>query len=222
MRGMDPNRGVGSTLRSWLVIVVMAGGVSSCGGGRPAARPSADSAEDTTARESAPPAPPVAEQPVAAGVQEYVVRGACPFECCKYGGNWTLLRGGVLRSEPSSDADSVGSVADGATVHTDEGAMVLHPPGVATVVPDSSHNTAGPAVGDTVEVITYTGAKVGRVRWHDQEFEMSWSGLRMMREPVQRWWVHMTDPVSGQGGWLLMSGGISAEGVGAKNACGGH
>lgn len=207
---------------SWLVIVVMAGAVSSCGGQRPAARPSADSAPDTTIGESAPPAPAaVAEQPAPA-IEEYIVHGACPFECCKYGGNWTLLQGGALRSEPNGDADSVGSVADGATVHTEEGAMVLHPPGVATVVPDTSHNAGGPAIGDTVEVITYTGAKVARVRSHDQEFDMNWSGLHMMREPAQQWWVHMTDPVSGQTGWLLMSGGVNAAQVGAPNACGGH
>ncbi|HEY6155875.1 MAG TPA: hypothetical protein VIV88_00400 [Gemmatimonadales bacterium] len=224
MRSMRENGGVGSTLLSWLVIAVMAGGLSSCGGERPAARPSVDSAEDTTAHESVPPPPPadVVEQPPVAELPAYIIRGVCPFECCKYGGNWTLLQGGVLRSEPDSGSDSVGGVVSGATVHTDDGAMVLQPVGVATVVPDTSHTTGGPPIGDTVEVITYMRAKVARVRWHDQDLEMSWSGLRVTREPVQRWWVHMTDPVSGQAGWLLMTGGINAEEVGAPNACGGH
>ena len=223
MRDIHQHGGVSGRLTSWLVIAVSVAGLTSCGGGRPAARPSADSAEDTTTHESAPPAPaPVADQPAPAAQEEYVVRGACPFECCKYGDHWSLLHGGVLRSEPNGDADSVGSVADGATVQTDEGAMVLHPPGVATVVPDTSHNAGGPAIGDTVAVITYTGAKVAHVRSHGQEFDMNWSALHMSREPVQTWWVHMTDPVSGESVWLLMSGGISAEGVGAKNACGGH
>lgn len=150
--------------------------------------------------------------------EEYIVHGVCPFECCKYG-NWTMLRGGPLRSEPSRTADSVGSVAPGAAVHTDEGVMVLHPPGVAVIVPDSStRNMSGASVGDTVEVISYTGAKVARVRSNGQELELAWSGLRMMREPQQRWWVHMTDPSTSQEGWLQV-GGVSAQDVGAPNSC---
>src|SRR5205085_770926 len=149
--------------------------------------------------------------------EEYIVRGVCPFECCRYG-NWTVMRGGALRSEPSRTADSVGSVGPGAAVHTDQGVMVLHPPGIAVVVPDTSNNSSGPPVGDTVQVITYTGAKVSRVRWHNQELEMNWSGLRMTREPLQRWWVHMTDPTNGTEGWMLM-GGITAQEVGAPNSC---
>jgi hypothetical protein len=126
----------------------------------------------------------------------------------------------VLRSEPNADADSVASVADGATVETDEGAMVLHPPGIAVVVPDTS-NHAGLPVGDTVEVITYTGAKVAHVRSSGQESDVGWGALHLIHEPVQRWWVHMTDPASGQAGWLQM-GGISAENVGAANSCSGR
>jgi len=96
--------------------------------------------------------------------------------------------------------------------------MVLHPPGIAVVVPDTSARSSGPGLGDTVAVISYTGAKVARVRSQDQEFEMSWQGLRMLREPLQRWWVHMTDPNTGQSGWLQM-GGVSAQNVGAANSC---
>jgi hypothetical protein len=97
--------------------------------------------------------------------------------------------------------------------------MVLHPPGIAVVVPDTgTQNSSGPAVGDTVQVITYTGAKVGRVRWQGQELDMRWSALRMTREPLQRWWVHMTDPATSQEGWMQVDG-ISAQEVGAPNSC---
>lgn len=200
--------------------VVLAVLVSACGG--KSAERKTDDSEDTVAAAPAPPpsAPnDVNQPPTDQGVEpdvEYVVHGVCPFECCKYG-NWTLLEGGVLRSEPSGEADSVGSVVGGAAVTTDQGVMVLHPPGKAIVVPDTSH-ASGPAVGDTVEVITYTGAKVARVRSNGQESEASWSALRMMREPRQRWWVHMTDPNSGAAGWLQM-GGVSAQDVGAPNSC---
>ena len=200
-------------------------GLSACGG--QAAERKTDTSIDTVAT-AAPAPPPEASNDVnqlpqsnveaVESGEEYVVHGVCPFECCKYGGNWHLLHGGVLRAEPSRNADSVGSVADGGSVVTDDGAMVLHPPGIAVLVPDTATRSSGPAVGDTVQVISYTGAKLSRVRWHDQEFEMPWSGLRMTREPLQRWWVHMTDPTSGAAGWLQM-GGVSAQDVGAPNSC---
>jgi hypothetical protein len=148
------------------------------------------------------------------------VHGVCPFECCKYG-NWTMLHGGALRSEPSRTADSVGSVAAGAAVVTDEGVMVLHPPGLAVIVADTSNrNSSGPAVGDTVEVISYTRAKLARVRSQAGEYELNWSAVHMMREPLQRWWVHLSDPTTGQEGWMLMAG-VSAQDVGAPNSCSG-
>jgi hypothetical protein len=203
----------------WGMMLVV--GVSGCGG-RPAQQSAAaaDSTPDAAepprapAPEPAPPPAAVSDQPAA-----YIIHGVCPFECCKYGPNWTLLHGGALRSDADETADSIGSVADGATVVTDDGAMVLNPPGVAVVVPDTSnHNSGGPAVGDTVQVITYTGAKISHVRWNDQEFDIGWGALHLVHEPLQRWWVHMTDPVSGQAGWLQMQG-ISAQNVGTANNC---
>lgn len=202
--------------------------VSSAGcGGQAADRQPAPPSDTTVA--AAPESPPEAPAEVnqlpqtnveaAESGEEYVVHGVCPFNCCTYGGNWTMLEGGALRSAPSHTADSVGSVAPGASVHTDEGVMVLHPPGIAVIVPDSATRTlSGAAVGDTVQVISYTGAKVARVRSNGQESEVSWSGLRMLREPLQRWWVHMTDPITGQGGWLQVNG-VGAPDVGAPNSC---
>ena len=208
-----------STVTSSLLVGLFASVVAACGGQTAEkAQPPADSeAVDS----GAPPAAPSVEaNPPSQAVEataEYVIRGVCPFECCKYG-NWTLLDGGVLRSEANPDADSVGQVAAGAAVQTDEGVMTLRPPGIAVVVPDTS-NHAGLAVGDTVEVISYTGTKVARVRSQGgQESEIGWPALRMIRDPLQRWWVHMTDPSTGSAGWLQM-GGISAQNVGAPGSC---
>ncbi len=201
-----------------LLTVILAVGLTGCGG-RPAERTS-DSTADTTAVSIPPPEPVtvVAQRP--AIEEEYIVHGACPFECCKYG-DWTLFEGGALRSEPNQDADSVGSVDAGARVHTDSGVMVLHPPGVGVIAGDTSSTAAGPRAGDTVEVISYTGQKVARVRWQGQELEKPPTGVHMLRDPVQRWWVYITDPSTLRGGWLLVQG-VPAEGVGAPNACGGH
>ncbi len=209
-----------STVTSSLLIGIFTALVAACGGQTAEKTPPPADSEAVDAG-APPPAAPAAEtnpepEPVAAPA-EYVIRGVCPFECCKYG-NWTLLDGGVLRSEPNPDADSVGQVAAGQAVQTDEGVMTLRPPGVAVVVPDTS-NHAGLANGDTVEVISYTGAKVARVRSQGgEESDIGWKGLRMIRDPLQRWWVHMTDPASGQAGWLQM-GGISAQNVGAPGSC---
>ena len=211
-----------ATMTSCLVLLTL----SACGG--KTAERKDETPVDTVATAEPPAAPPEAPADVTVpqsdieaseSGEEYVVHGVCPFECCRYG-NWTALRGGALRSEPSRTADSVGSITAGAAIHTDEGVMVLHPPGVAVIVPDSStRNLSGVSVGDTVEVISYTGAKGARVRsGGGQEVELNWSGLRMTREPLQRWWVHMSDPSTGQEGWMLM-GGVSAQDVGAPNSC---
>lgn len=203
--------------------------LSSAGCGGQAAEHQPAPPSDTAVAAAPEPAPPEASGDVnqlprtdieaAESGEEYIIHGVCPFECCKYG-DWTALQGGPLRSEPSRTADSVGNIAPGAAIHTDEGVMVLHPPGVAVIVPDSStRNLSGVSVGDTVEVISYTGSKLARVRsGGGQELELSWSGVHMTREPLQRWWVHMSDPSTGQEGWMQM-GGVSAQDVGAPSSC---
>lgn len=206
------------TTVSFLLVSLLGAALAACGGKTAQkSQASADSDAGDSAAVVIPPAPANEPVPPAAPTAEYVIRGVCPFECCKYG-NWTLLEGGVLRSDPNPDADSVGQVSAGAAVQTDEGVMVLHPPGLAVVVPDTS-NHAGLGTGDTVEVISYTGAKVARVRSQGgQESDIGWNALRMMRDPLQRWWVHMSDPSTGNTGWLQM-GGISAQNVGAPGSC---
>lgn len=199
---------------TWLTLT-MAAGLAGCGGERPAQRTS-DTAADTTVTEHAPPPAPepggVAQSSVTG--QTYIVHGVCPFKCCHYG-NWTSLRGGALRTEPNLSADSVGGISPGAQMRTDSGVMVLSPPGIAVVVGDSAGSSAGPQAGDTVEVLNYVGhgQEAKRVRWQGQEMEMT-SGLRMVRDPMQQWWVYVTDPTTMTGGWMLM-GGVSAGEVGA-------
>jgi len=201
-------------------IAIVLAGLVGCGG-RPAQK-QAQSDTDTTTTEAAPPpaAPPAAVAEAAPPDVEYVIHGVCPFDCCKYG-DWTLLQGGALRTAPSADADSVGSVATGASVHTDSGVMVLQPPGMAIVTGGDTSAAAqaagGPPVGDTVELLSYTEQKSTHLRWQGQDFErIGRAGLQILREPVQRWWVYLSDPQSGESGWLQMSG-VNAEEVGGRN-----
>jgi hypothetical protein len=201
------------------VVAILAAGLTACGG-RTAERKT-QGGDDTAEAEAAPPpqAPPPAAEP-AADLPEYVIHGVCPFACCKYG-DWTLLQGGALRAGPSTDADSVAIVATGASVHTDSGVMVLQPPGLAVVVGNDTSAAAqgagGPQVGDTVALLSYTDQKNTRVQWQGQDFERAGrAGLQILREPVQRWWVYLSDPRSGQSGWLQMNG-VNAEEVGGRN-----
>ncbi len=194
--------------------VLLAAGLAGCGGGQPAQRTS-DSAIDTTVTEHAAPPPEPATVAQAPQVQEtYIVHGVCPFKCCHYG-NWTSLRGGALRTEPNLSADSVAGITAGAQMRTDSGVMVLSPPGIAVVVSDSAAGSSGLHAGDTVEVLNYVGhgQQINRVRVQGQEMEMT-GGLRMLRDPMQQWWVYVTDPTTMTGGWMLM-GGVSAGEVGA-------
>lgn len=205
-----------------LLTVLLAVGLTGCGGGgRPAQRTTDSAADTTTVSPPSRPAEPVTAVAQSPAIEEeYIVHGVCPFECCKYG-DWTLLQGGALRSAPSGDADSVAIVATGASVHTDSGVMVLQPPGRAVVVGNdttaAARGAGGPQVGDTIALLSYTDQKNTRVRWQGQEFERAGrAGLQILREPVQRWWVYLSDPRSGQSGWLQMSG-VNAEEVGGRN-----
>jgi hypothetical protein len=83
--------------------------------------------------------------------------------------------------------------------------MILHPPGIGVlevVMPVPS----GPGVGDTVEILFYTGQEnPSRVRWRGQEFELI-ALLQVLREPTQSWWVHATDSATQVGGWMRPGG----------------
>jgi len=146
---------------------------------------------------------------------EYVLHGACPFECCRYGKS-TMMGGGTLRASPSYYSDSVGRVADGASVETDSGMVIMHPTGLAVIVaepPAMGENLSAPRVGDTLEILQSAGEGKHRVRWHGLEFDMATgelgrpvTGLQIVREPAQSWWLYMTDSASQRSGWMRMAG----------------
>lgn len=201
-----------TTVASCLLVSMLTAGLSACG---ERSQQRSETPADSTPSQS----PPQAASPPATDVQEslseYVVHGVCPFKCCHYG-SWTSLRGGILRTEPNLSADSVGAITPGAQMRTDSGVMVLHPPGIAVVVSDSAPGSTRPRVGDTVQVLDYVGQgqQISRVRWQGQELQMTGGGLQMVRDPMQEWWVYVTDPATRAAGWMLM-GGVSAGEVGA-------
>src|SRR5436309_4762366 len=183
----------------------------------------------TKVADSAAPPPPLARRPSMAPDTSptFVVHGACPFECCQYG-HWRLESNVVLRTAPQRDADSAGGLAAGRAVRADSGVVVMHPVGVALVISPPAVSGEGDslpfAVGDTVEMLNYEGEGYAKVRWHSRELSVSidgWDtlgtkGVRIIRRPVQAWWVHMTDSTTKQRGWVLMDG-VRVEG---SDACG--
>ena len=161
--------------------------------------------------EAAPPlgtsAAPTNHAPASGSGSEYVIHNFCPYGF-RYG-NTPMIRGGTLRALPSLLADSLGRVADGGNVRVDSAILILHPPGIGVLVA-VLQLPSGPSVGDTVEILHYTGEEnPSRVRWRGQEFELL-GLLQVIREPTQSWWVHMSDSATQVAGWMR-SGGVQTH-----------
>jgi len=127
-----------------------------------------------------------------------------------------MISPGTLRASPTFYSDSLARVVAGSRIHTDSGIVIMNPTGLAIVVEETEEmrqNPSGFRVGDTLEILNSVREGVHRVRWHGEEFETTTaelgrtaSWLRTIREPVQSWWVYMTDSSSGRSGWMRMGG----------------
>lgn len=224
------------------VFVGLAGALCACGEPGPQRR--ADPAADPAAATPDPPAasafespslpPPsllnttVEKPPVESG-PEYIAYGVCPYNCCRRVGTWKMARGGNVRVQPTFLSDVVWVVADSELIRYDNAIMITRPTGLAVIAGENSSLTqqlSGPRPGDTLEILTYVGNGISRVRWHGQEFETITnqggtpiSSLQMVREPGHHWWVHVTDSTSQRPGWMHMGGMGTVVNAGA-DACG--
>ena len=150
--------------------------------------------------------------------------GACPFECCLYGG-WTAGSGIPLLENPEADAAETGELVPGQTFSADSGFVQVT--GVALVavtdtvtpMPDRSL-----APGDTLVLLDYVGEGF-HTAWLDGDLvEVSdfWSSAtdrprgEVIGEHASEWWVHAT--TDGASGWFR----ADAEGVqlSGADACG--
>jgi len=206
-------------MRGLLCVVVAV--LCACSEGTP--KRSAESAVDTAT--AAPPPPPEAsdvpplrsniESPNVGSGPEYVAHGVCPYQCCTYGSS-TMISPGTLRASPTFYSDSLARVVAGSRIHTDSGIVIMSPPGLAVVVEETSEMRQSPSgfrVGDTLEILNSVREGVHRMRLHGEEFEATTTELgrtagwlRIIREPVQYWWIYMTDSTSGKSGWMRMGG----------------
>ena len=197
----------------------------------PAATPAPPSASSFESPSS--PAPSrfnttVEKPPVEAG-PEYVAYDVCPYNCCRRVGTWRMVRGGNVRTEPTFLSDVVWVMADSELIRYDNAIMITRPTGLAVIAGEISSLTpqlSGPRPGDTLEILTYVGNGISRVRWQEYEFEIRThedgnpiNSLQIVREPGHRWWVHVMDSASQRQGWMHM-GGIGVVVNAGANACG--
>ena len=167
----------------------------------------------------------IAARPVA----PYVVHGACPFECCRYG-KWKVLGGAVLRAAQSSQAPVVGHVASGTEVRADSGNVVVDTIGVVAVSGAMSDIESGRtfAKGDTILLLDYQGEgyRGAWLRGHTISVSEFWSatganGAKLVRAPHTAWWTHLSVPQQGDTlrGWVNMT--TDSVRVSGSDACGG-
>lgn len=158
----------------------------------------------------------------------YVVRGACPFECCTYGGDWVIESGADLRAASSASAPVIGHVTPGTGVFADSGLVRVDTIGiVAVLAPLTTDDNIDFARGDTVLLLEPQGEGYSRawVRGHALSLSQFWdsaglTGARLVRTPAWRWWAHLV--VAQQHdtlrGWVDMQ--VDSLRVSGNDACG--
>lgn len=164
--------------------------------------------------------------------EPYIVRPACPFECCQYG-EWqartTIL---VYASEGKVD-QPLFTLRAGDSVRAKTGSVHVSRVGRVKIVSRvergwaefGEHEMPALAVGDTVYILSYVGeghwqywfrglVGVGPELWSEPMNEGHSPG-ELLAEPVREWWVQVTDR-RGRTGWLI----VPPQGFAGGDACG--
>lgn len=182
-----------------------------------------DAPSETTDPGSAAGDPPAAAGPhrdAQAGVLEFplVIEGACPFECCTYGG-WVANAAIDVRTEPRMDAEVAFRLQPGERFDAPTGSVIVSAPGLARVdgtvqlyAPDGA---PGPEVGPGTELTVLEPQAEGFFwvwfegrRWStDLGFmDQGRMGGEIVEPAVWRWWVKVRTG-SGQTGWIAPEAG---------------
>jgi hypothetical protein len=130
--------------------------------------------------------------------ENYVAKGACPFECCTYR-EWTAAEATKLYREPGSD-EVAGTVQPG-KVDALGGELRLHPKPVLVRYPRSDgQEVAEP--GTIVFLVDYSGEGHGNV-WIDGKVkDAGWSGVQeLCATPNESCWGEVLRP-GDAGNWL--------------------
>lgn len=106
--------------------------------------------------------------------EDYIAKGACPFECCMYG-EWTALEPKTLYRAPES-GEKVGTIGANQTVDALDGEMRLRPTPVLVRFAGIDGLTA--KEGDIVFLLDYQGESFGHIWVNGEVQSASWSGAR--------------------------------------------
>lgn len=131
-------------------------------------------------------------------------RGACPFECCRYG-RWTARTPTAARARPDRRSTEVFRVARGEPVDALTGMVVTLRPGHARALTALQLEGVTIAAGQEVIVLRPVGEGMFKIWVADRVLEAVLrpardSVFRLLSEPRIVWWVHVRDR-QGRLGW---------------------
>ena len=168
----------------------------------------------------------------AAPAEPYVVKGACPFECCRYG-PWVTRVSIPVYSRERGKGRPLFRLSAGDTVNAITGNVHVVRVGRAAVYRSLPENWTeydslpSPAPGDTVYVLDYGGegywqywyrgrTGTGPEFWEPQSRHDTLAPpAKLIRKPVSEWWVRVTT-ATGREGWLR----VPDAGFDGYDACG--
>jgi hypothetical protein len=138
--------------------------------------------------------------------------GACPFECCSYGG-WVAQKTTPVYARRSTSAPVVFRLAPGDSVRGMTGVVVTQRLGLAVspLSSDRGSQHATRAARESVAVlhdegegywsVWRKGQAFSEVVLDTSEVDPRSTDLRMVRYPQYTWWAHVRD-MKGRTGWV--------------------
>jgi hypothetical protein len=164
--------------------------------------------------------------------EPYIVRPACPFECCQYG-EWQARTATPVYAAEGKVGQPLFTLRAGDSVRATTGNVHISRLGRVRIVGKvergwaefDEHKLPAPAVGDTVYLLSYAGeghwqywfrglVGTGPELWSEPMSAGAVPG-QLLAEPVSEWWVQVTDR-RGRSGWII----VPPQGFGGYDACG--
>ena len=165
--------------------------------------------------------------------EPYIVRSACPFECCRYG-QWQVRTATPVYATEGKVGQPLFTLRAGDSVRATTGNVHVSRVGRVKIVGKverewaefGEHKLPVPAIGDTVHILSYSGegywqywyrglVGTGPELW-SQSMTVGNIPGQLLAEPVSEWWVRVIDR-RGRAGWLV----VPSQGFGGYDACGG-
>lgn len=153
--------------------------------------------------------------------EHYVAKGACPFECCRYG-NWTVLEDTELVSSPGS-RDVIARAAKGSSVAGITGEVHLRPDPVVVI-------GGGDLPSNSIAfILDYVGEGYGNVYARGKVVQTFLGYAHYCLRPSESCWGEMLWPANGkrkQIWWVKvrLANGVAGwtnktDNFGGKDAC---